>query len=172
MRKLFLMLLLGGLLTGCQALEETANIMDYTKTEEVQEVKKTISLDDNVEYIINTAISNHNDSTIKADNIIINLDETLKDKTNEIGYNVVIDLNNIVHMFGDELSVQKLTEEIANVLLDKLYYDYGNKYSSYFVNVNVENLEVALGSYDGAKNRSVFLLIDELLSDYISYDIK
>lgn len=174
MRKLFLMLLLGGLLTGCQALEETANIMDYNKTEEVkdvQEIKKTISLDDNVEYIINTTISNHNDSTIKADNIIINLDETLKDKTNEIGYNVVIDLNNIVHMFGDELSVQRLTEEIANVLLDKLYYDYGNKYSSYFVNVNVENLEVALGSYS-AKNRSVFLLIDELHSDYISYDIK
>ena len=171
MKRIFSMLLLGSLLTGCQALEESADIMGYNKTEEVQEVKKTISLSDDVEYIINTTISNHNDSTIKVDNIIINLDETLKNKTNEIGYNVVIDLNNIVHMFGDRSSVQNLTEEIANILLDKLYYDYGNKHSSYFVNINIENLEVALGSYDGAKNRSVFLLSDELLSDYISYDI-
>ena len=52
MKRIFSMLLLGSLLTGCQALEESADIMGYNKTEEVQEVKKTISLSDDVEYII------------------------------------------------------------------------------------------------------------------------
>ena len=132
MRKLFLILLLGGLLTGCQALEETANIMDY-ETEEVkevqetQEVKKTISLDGDIKYIIDTVISNHN--SFETDNIVINLDETLKEKTNEIGYRVVIDLNNNYgFQFHYEEKIEELIKEVTNILLDKLYYDYGNKY--------------------------------------------
>lgn len=170
MRKLFLMLLLGGLLTGCQALEETANIMDYNKTEEVkdiQEIKKTISLDDNVEYIINTTISNHN--SFEADNIIISLDETRR--TNEIGYKVVIDLNNnYSFQFHYEEKIEELIKEVTNTLLDKLYYDYGSEYS-YYTYVNIENIEVAMGVYNGT-DKDVLLIDDVLLSNYISYDIK
>ena len=148
MRKLFLMLLLGGLLTGCQALEETANIMDYNKSEEVkdiQEIKKTINLDGDIKYIIDTVISNHN--SFETDNIIISLDETLKEKTNEIGYRIVIDLNNNYgFQFHYEEKIEELIKEVTNILLDKLYYDYGNEYS-YYTYVNIENIEVAMGTY-------------------------
>lgn len=172
MKKSFLILLLGSLLTGCQALEETTNIMDYDKVEEIkeiQEVKKTISLDGDIKYIIDTVISNHN--SFETDNIIVSLDETLKEKTNEIGYRVVIDLNNNYgFQFHYEEKIEELIKEVTNTLLDKLYYDYGNEYS-YYTYVNIENIEVAMGTYNNI-DKDVLLINDKLLSNYISYDIK